>query len=413
VEALDIKGVLTYFPFDSDQETKPVWEDDGTDGDDASKTNPILVFWKNRLVPHDLLKDLFFLEPKSHRDASIQEFRHRCCGILFFPGDMNISRNKMNLITDKNSLYDALLPWTDGSANSGNCVWKRDLTSTALSWLKKMHNMHDKEIEFSGPVAVSAEAQERERERISRWVFACCESSQRDKLGLQPTFTGFEKASFSSESKLVVKVGDRVRVRSAQVVFGVVQEIVAQGRQSDGYRGQGWFLLKRFPEEIYREEPKGYPMSKLSQKGSGNGKVSDDDWNGEMEKQSAHLPARLQLYHWAKPDKRTGSVSFSKPGSPYKVPSSPIELQVGDAEAFRRHLDFSVQIFGAGRKASPMSSIKETKLKVICRITAEPTEETTEQGVDALPNVQNPRDYVCDAPTKESNHQYFLRRKFS
>ena len=49
---------------------------------------------------------------------------------------MNISRNKMNLVTDKPSLYDALLPWSDDSANCGNCVWKRDLPTTVLSWLK-------------------------------------------------------------------------------------------------------------------------------------------------------------------------------------------------------------------------------------------------------------------------------------
>ena len=136
IEALDIKGVLVYFPFDSDRETRPVWGDEGDEGCDTN-TNPILVFWKNRLVPHDLLKDLCFLQPKSYAGSHIQDFRHRCCGVLFFPKGMQISRNKMNLQTDKQSLYDALLPWKDDdTANSGNCVWKRDLTNNALSWLK-------------------------------------------------------------------------------------------------------------------------------------------------------------------------------------------------------------------------------------------------------------------------------------
>jgi hypothetical protein len=102
----------------------------------------------------------------------------------------------------------------------------------------------------------------------------------------------------------VVKVGDKVKIRTRGVEYGVVQEIVAQGRQSDGYRGQGWFLFKRFPDEIYREDPKGYPMNKLTA-GSANGKVTEDEWEAEMLKQSAHLPARLKLYHWATPDKRT------------------------------------------------------------------------------------------------------------
>lgn len=108
----------------------------------------------------------------------------------------------------------------------------------------------------------------------------------------------------------MVKVGDKVKVRTRHVEYGVVQEIVAQGRQSDGYRGQGWFLLKRFPEEIYREDPRGYSMNRLT-KGPGNGKVSEDEWEGEMEKQSAHLPTRLKLFHWAKPDKRTVRILLS------------------------------------------------------------------------------------------------------
>jgi hypothetical protein len=134
IEALDIKGVLVYFPFDSDRETRPVWGDEDNEGCDT-QTNPILVFWKNRLVPHDQVKDLCFLQPKSY--SNVQDFRHRCCGVLFFPKGMRISRNKMNLQTDKQSLYDALMPWSDdGTANSGNCVWKRDLTNNAVSWLK-------------------------------------------------------------------------------------------------------------------------------------------------------------------------------------------------------------------------------------------------------------------------------------
>lgn len=109
----------------------------------------------------------------------------------------------------------------------------------------------------------------------------------------------------------MVKKGDKVRIRAKEVEYGRVEEIVVQGRQSDGYRGQGWFLLRRFPEEIYKEDPKGYRMSRLVLKGSGNGKVSNDEWKREMEKQSAHLPAHLKLYHWAKPDKRTVSLVLS------------------------------------------------------------------------------------------------------
>ena len=107
----------------------------------------------------------------------------------------------------------------------------------------------------------------------------------------------------------MVKVGDKVKIKSSQIQYGIVQEIVAQGRQSDGYRGQGWFLLKRYPEEIYRDDFRGYPMSRLTQKG-GNGKVSDDEWKVEMKKQSAHLPARLELYHWASPNPKTVRVAL-------------------------------------------------------------------------------------------------------
>eukprot|EP01043_Picozoa_sp_COSAG02_P018752 COSAG02_NODE_884_length_16193_cov_20.464086_6_plen_470_part_00 len=101
-------------------------------------------------------------------------------------------------------------------------------------------------------------------------------------------------------------------------------------------------------------------------------------------------------------------MDFSNPGTPYKVPASPIEIQVNDVEAFRNNLDFTVQIFGADRKSEPMSSIKETKLKVTCQITAEATDETTVDGKNALPTAQAPKNYVCDVPTKDSNHQYFF-----
>lgn len=90
------------------------------------------------------------------------------------------------------------------------------------------------------------------------------------------------------------------------------------------------------------------------------------------------------------------------------MPASPIEIQVKDVEAFQNNLDFSVQIFGADRKSEPMSSINETKLKVTCRITAEATDETTDDGIKTLPTKQAPRNYVCDLPTKDSNHQYFF-----
>ena len=49
-----------------------------------------------------------------------------------------------------------------------------------------------------------------------------------------------------------------------------------------------------------------------------------------------------------------------------------LKIRIGDDEMFRKLLDFSVQVFGSqtGRQAKSMNSIKETKLKVICRFTA-------------------------------------------
>jgi hypothetical protein len=75
---------------------------------------------------------------------------------------------------------------------------------------------------------------------------------------------------------------------------------------------------------------------------------------------------------------------------------------------FRKHLDFSVQIFGNERKAKAMSSIKDTKLKVTCRIIAEPTDETTTDGEKALPGEGDPKLLVCHTPAKDSENQYFF-----
>ena len=56
--------------------------------------------------------------------------------------------------------------------------------------VQKMHSF-DKEIQFNGPIAISAETQrsgdQSEEQRVTKWVFACCEASQRDKLGQSPT----------------------------------------------------------------------------------------------------------------------------------------------------------------------------------------------------------------------------------
>lgn len=103
-------------------------------------------------------------------------------------------------------------------------------------------------------------------------------------------------------------------------------------------------------------------------------------------------------------------MDFSKPGKPYKVPADqkPIELQVRDVDAFQRNLDFTVQVFGADRNSAPISSIKETKLKVACRITAEATDETTTDGIRAMPTEQKPKLHVCDLPFKDSHNQYFF-----
>ena len=43
--------------------------------------------------------------------------------------------------------------------------------------------------------------------------------------------------------------------------FGVVKEIVAQGRCDDGYRGQGWFRFERHPTDIFRDANKGVRCS--------------------------------------------------------------------------------------------------------------------------------------------------------
>ena len=424
-EILQVRGLLTYFPFQNDKEQKPHFraEDQTVVDQDETAVNPILVFWQNRLVPHDLVKDLPILrQTSSALKDSITEFRHRCCGILFFPHDMKIERNKMNLsvndgVNDAGSLSEALEERTN-DRRGGNFKWERRLMGgkkdSALGWLRTMHEKYDEEIRFEKPSDCNSQEQVT---HVANWV------SRVDGMKRLRTdsvvFTKFEKATFSSGKKVTISVGSKVKIKAQQVWFGVVREIVAMGRKSDGYRGQGWFRLERHPPEIYpadKKEGLSFPMSRVGPGFDQNGLVQDKEWDKEMNKRSSQLPHSIRLFHW--------SNDFKKPGAPINSTpkNKPMEIVVGDAAKMRKELDFAVQVFSAKRGAKPMSSItKENRLKVVMVITAESTHETTDEGERALPtvnadwpevqdNADRPEEHVADA-TKDSENQFFFGSK--
>jgi hypothetical protein len=89
--------------------------------------------------------DLPMVKGRDNTVHSADEYAHRCCGLVFFPRDMAITRNKMKLLHEHDSL-SAALRGSDERQRPGNCLWRRSSAESVRQWLVKCHE-HDKEVE--------------------------------------------------------------------------------------------------------------------------------------------------------------------------------------------------------------------------------------------------------------------------
>ncbi|CAN0420312.1 unnamed protein product, partial [Laminaria digitata] len=95
------QGVIHYYPYDGDKETRPqLWADED---DDESTT--IEAFWEGRLVPDSHAAAMsFFPLPKlkkKEREALGANWKRRIKGMLFFDWHFPISNNKLKLQASK------------------------------------------------------------------------------------------------------------------------------------------------------------------------------------------------------------------------------------------------------------------------------------------------------------------------
>ncbi|CAM9668951.1 unnamed protein product, partial [Ectocarpus sp. 12 AP-2014] len=94
---LPATGVIHYYPYEREQETRPRARPD--EEDDESIT--VEAFWEGRLVPHSHAASLsFFPQPKlskKDREALGARWRRRIKGMLFFDWNFPISNNKLKL----------------------------------------------------------------------------------------------------------------------------------------------------------------------------------------------------------------------------------------------------------------------------------------------------------------------------
>jgi hypothetical protein len=244
---LQIKAILTYFPFDG-EETKPYFihdidvftdlprlndENSVESGDEetTSRRSPMLVFWANRWVPHDLV---YSLPPLKDQGATTEEYLHRCSGLILFPRDTSITRNKMNLKISQNSVQSAL--GEKAATQQGCCLWehRQNSANSVKKWLETCHLKHDKEIKFDS----KRELATADYTKVYQWI----KEGEGSKAKVKPSsaFTRFGTAEISMPDgpNLRFKVGEKVRVGQGNkgVAYGLIKDIVVEGDREPPYR---------------------------------------------------------------------------------------------------------------------------------------------------------------------------------
>ncbi|CAM9694050.1 unnamed protein product [Ectocarpus sp. 12 AP-2014] len=146
-----VTGVIHYYPYDGENETRPQVRPD--EDDDESIT--IEAFWEGRLVPESHAAWLPFFPShkpnKKEREALGTSWRRRIKGMLFFDWNFPISNNKLKLQFLEGDLHTALnasyLPPKHPAVIYPG-VRGRNIQKEFREWLIKCHETLDVEYRF-------------------------------------------------------------------------------------------------------------------------------------------------------------------------------------------------------------------------------------------------------------------------
>ncbi|CAM9280554.1 unnamed protein product [Ascophyllum nodosum] len=272
VRRVPVTGVIHYYPYDGEKETRPRARVD--EEDDESTT--IETFWEGRLVPESHAAALSFFPSqklkKKEREAVGTAWKRRIKGMLFFDWHFPISNNKLRLQFPEGDLHTALNA-TNVPPKHPAVIYPgsrgRQIEKDFRDWLIKCHETLDIEYRFDDKMPSASGAR---NEKWRKWR--------------KMTF-GKGGATFVCDS--------RVKLPFLKPnVYGVINYFITEvdEEEEDG-RGHGRFSLSRWPEEVYGEEDSVlYPVTELDPNKS---MISEEDWKKEMSTKKKQLPVRLDV----------------------------------------------------------------------------------------------------------------------
>ncbi|CAM9801347.1 unnamed protein product [Pylaiella littoralis] len=265
---LSVTGVIHYYPYDGEKETRPLVRPD--EEDDESIT--IEAFWEGRLVPESHAAGLSFFPPhklnKKEREALGSSWRRRIKGMLFFDWNFPISNNKLKLQFLEGDLHTALnvkyvLPSHPAVIYPGG----RNIQKEFREWLVKCHETLDIEYRFD------------------------------DKVPPQDAMHDKWRTMTFGKGGSTFRNGDRVKLPHMKPnVHGVIKffrtEVDEDGEEG---RGPAMFCLKRLPEDVFSDEAsaaKLYPVTELDAEKS---LMAQDDWDKAMAVYRKQMPSRTHV----------------------------------------------------------------------------------------------------------------------
>eukprot|EP00903_Cladosiphon_okamuranus_P018047 g16608.t1 len=266
MKRLPVTGVIHYYPYDGEKETRPAARPD--EEDDESIT--IEAFWEGRLVPESHAATLSFFPPsklnKKERETVGTSWRRRIKGMLFFDWNFPISNNKLKLQFpegDLNTALNAKYVLRKPPAVIYPGVRGRNIQKDFREWLIKCHETLDIEYRFDDRMSTP---QNSKHEKWRKMTF------------------GKGGATFAS--------GTRVKLTYVKPnVYGVINFFRTEvDEDEEEGRGQnGMFCLQRFPEDVFGEDDqKMYPITELDPAKS---LIGSNDWDKVMLAYRKQLPA--------------------------------------------------------------------------------------------------------------------------
>eukprot|EP00752_Nemacystus_decipiens_P004173 g3816.t1 len=270
MKRLPVTGVIHYYPYDGDKETRPALRPD--EEDDESIT--VEAFWEGRRVPESNAATLSFFPSsklsKKEREALGSSWRRRIKGMLFFDWNFPISNNKLKLQFPEGDLNTALnakyvLPKPPAVIYPG--FRGRNIQKEFREWLIKCHETLDIEYRFDDKMPTP-------------------QNSKHDKWR-KMTF-GKGGSTFVSDTRVKLPL-------MKPNVYGVINffRTEADEDEEEGRGHRAMFCLQRFPEDVFGDDDqKMYPITELDPAKS---LISTDDWDKAMSAYRKQLPTSMRV----------------------------------------------------------------------------------------------------------------------